>query len=106
MTVQHRIGNHMQYQTLIQGAAALAWLTSWVTDHEAEIAADGENGHALVPITPVHVEGCQYQLNCVYHMTNTNQGEFLAAFQQIVDTIVNGALAHAECDTEFGNEEE
>ncbi len=106
MAVRHRIGNHFQYQTATEGAAGFTWLSTWVLDHASEIRPHLENGHSLVPLIPPHPEGCQSQLNCVYHMENDTEQEFLASFQEVVDALQNGSVVTGDCDTEFGQEEE
>jgi len=105
MAVRHRMGNSFHFAGNA-GPTAYNWLNAWLMAHNTEVRNHQENNLELVAVDPaITPESCTYRLDFVYHFEHDTEEHFTAAYQEIVDALMNGQIV-ALCDAEFGSDVE
>lgn len=105
MTVRYVSSGALQYQG-VEGAAALAWLETWLAQHGDDIREHEGNGHDLINLVPPHDEGCVTQLNLEYHFETATFQDYQDLHSEIGQAIVYGGVATADCDYNWASSSE
>lgn len=105
MSVQYKMYGTIQYQ-LTAGAAADAWLSTWILTHQGDLREHEGNGHMFQPLIPAHAEGCLSQLVIEYHFETSSYQQFADLFDEVTAAIYGGTatpFAAGDCDSSWGS---